>query len=359
MDDFASNPPKSSEPLFLFDGDSDVEIIGAGRIPHATEEPDDIELDAPIDEGDHHTEQDHVTTATQQAGEFDVEAYQKESLERHRKAASKNKQPLVISHSVPKTQTGEAGEATQTKENGDKGKAENKPRQKPLRLDEGLLLGQKGFPKLMNDTKDFRIKGKGHEATNLSRLLQVYQFWTHQLYPKTQFKDTVQRIEKLCHSRRMLSALSVWRDEAHGKLKADMSLSESEEEDNGDTVTVVDKQNKPSVEYTASLVTDDIPSLSRAQSYPPTSDLGSEPDFTADDIADTEMDALINEYSNKPNDDNMWEDEDYFTAMAPANIVEAGLNDGDQSMRDDSHVEIGIKSQHTVEEDYWGEDMYI
>ena len=67
-------------------------------------------------------------------------------------------------------------------------------------------------------------------------MLQVYQFWTHKLYPKTRFKETVDRVEKLCHSKRMqvcfdlfffypLSdinyttgkvALSVWRDDAQG-----------------------------------------------------------------------------------------------------------------------------------------------
>ena len=31
----------------------------------------------------------------------------------------------------------------------------------------------------------------------------VYQYWIHDLYPKEQFKDTVGRVEKLCHSRRM------------------------------------------------------------------------------------------------------------------------------------------------------------
>ena len=34
-------------------------------------------------------------------------------------------------------------------------------------------------------------------------MLQVYQFWTHKLYPKTRFKETVDRVEKLCHSKRM------------------------------------------------------------------------------------------------------------------------------------------------------------
>ena len=42
-----------------------------------------------------------------------------------------------------------------------------------------------------------------NQATDLDRALQVYQFWTHKLYPKTRFKETVDRVEKLCHSKRM------------------------------------------------------------------------------------------------------------------------------------------------------------
>lgn len=38
---------------------------------------------------------------------------------------------------------------------------------------------------------------------DLDRVLQIYQFWSHKLYPKTRFKETVDRVEKLCHSKRM------------------------------------------------------------------------------------------------------------------------------------------------------------
>ncbi|KAG7092516.1 hypothetical protein E1B28_008867 [Marasmius oreades] len=107
---------------------------------------------------------------------------------------------------------------------------EMKERRKPMRLDEARLLGTTGFPQLINDTKNFRVKGKGHEATDLNRLLQVYQFWTHRMYPKSQFSDTVERIEKICHSRRMNVKLSVWRDEAHEKKV------ESSDEEPGDQV---------------------------------------------------------------------------------------------------------------------------
>ncbi|KAI0006154.1 replication fork protection component Swi3-domain-containing protein [Russula compacta] len=92
-----------------------------------------------------------------------------------------------------------------------------KKKRKPVpRLDEARLLGKNGFPQLIEDMKNFKPKGKGHEATDLDRVLQVYQFWAHKLYPRTRFKETIDRVEKLCHSKRMQVARSVWHDEAHG-----------------------------------------------------------------------------------------------------------------------------------------------
>lgn len=95
-----------------------------------------------------------------------------------------------------------------------------KEKRKPLpKLDEARLLGPDGFPALVKQAKNFKPRGKGHEVrsvqlcsfqvahaiqvSDLNRLLQVYQFWTHKMYPKTQFRGTVQRVEKLCHSKRM------------------------------------------------------------------------------------------------------------------------------------------------------------
>lgn len=79
--------------------------------------------------------------------------------------------------------------------------------------------------------------------------MRVYNFWTHKLHPKLKFHDTVVRIEKMCRTKRMqvgvhlrevllhLSffqvALSVWRDEAHGKgHEIDGDLSDSDSGDN-------------------------------------------------------------------------------------------------------------------------------
>jgi hypothetical protein len=92
------------------------------------------------------------------------------------------------------------------------------------KLDEARLLGADGFPALLKQTRGFVPKGKGHEVrvprwvrvlaqltrrsappqqADLNRLMSMYQFWAHRMYPKTQFRDTVKTVEKLCHSKRM------------------------------------------------------------------------------------------------------------------------------------------------------------
>ncbi|KAG8902965.1 hypothetical protein FRB99_003903, partial [Tulasnella sp. 403] len=55
-----------------------------------------------------------------------------------------------------------------------------KKKRKPLpKLDEGRLLGKDGFPALIPVAKKFKPKGKGHEAADLARVLEMYQLWAH------------------------------------------------------------------------------------------------------------------------------------------------------------------------------------
>ncbi|CAE6414450.1 unnamed protein product [Rhizoctonia solani] len=88
-----------------------------------------------------------------------------------------------------------------------------KPRKALPKLDENRLLDQgDGMPALVRRSKEFKIKGKGHELSDLNRLMQMYQLWAHKMFPKMQFQDTVERVEKLCRTKRMHVALSTWRD---------------------------------------------------------------------------------------------------------------------------------------------------
>lgn len=90
------------------------------------------------------------------------------------------------------------------------------------KLDDARLLDTDGFPALVKQAKHFKPRGKGHEVgvqlscraapeltativqlADLNRLMQVYQFWSHKLYPRQTFRANVVQIEKLCHSKRM------------------------------------------------------------------------------------------------------------------------------------------------------------
>ncbi|KDQ60940.1 hypothetical protein JAAARDRAFT_125198 [Jaapia argillacea MUCL 33604] len=135
---------------------------------------------------------------------LDKEALRREAEARYQKEAEENLHAIMPSSSP--TREPDRQKDAEKASDGKKGKDAPKERKKVARLDEGRLLGPDGFPALIQEAKKFKPKGKGHE------------FWTHKLYPKTQFRDTVNRVEKLCHSKRMHVALSVWRDEAKGLI---------------------------------------------------------------------------------------------------------------------------------------------
>ncbi|ETI22235.1 hypothetical protein G647_06308 [Cladophialophora carrionii CBS 160.54] len=96
-----------------------------------------------------------------------------------------------------------------------------KKQRKPVaKLDEARLLSAPGIPKLRADarmpnflTKKLRIKGKGHEFSDVAKLLNYYQLWLDDLYPRAKFADALQLVEKAGHSRRMQVMRREWIDE--------------------------------------------------------------------------------------------------------------------------------------------------
>ncbi|KAF9242124.1 replication fork protection component Swi3-domain-containing protein [Melanogaster broomeanus] len=169
------------------------------------------------------------------------------------------------------------------------GDAEGKKvRKKPLKLDEARLVGTEGFPQLIKDSKGFKPKGKGHEHTDLNRILQVYQFWTHKMYPKEPFKETVDRVEKLCHSKRMQVRLSVWRDEAKGLVNGRQPDDDPDVIDLTEPTLVGTEDDKEPENHQP---TSDGAS-SRAPSLPPASSDAEDDDFDIDAIIRAEEDRL-------------------------------------------------------------------
>ncbi|XP_033962295.1 TIMELESS-interacting protein [Pseudochaenichthys georgianus] len=65
------------------------------------------------------------------------------------------------------------------------------------KLDSQRLLSERGLPALRTLFDNVRFKGKGKEAEDLRLLMQKMENWAHRLYPKMQFEDFIEKVEKL------------------------------------------------------------------------------------------------------------------------------------------------------------------
>ncbi|TKX26345.1 chromosome segregation in meiosis protein 3 [Elsinoe australis] len=107
-----------------------------------------------------------------------------------------------------------------------------KKRQPIAKLDEQRILSAKGIPRLRTISKKMRFKGKGHEFSDMSRLLNMYQLWLDDLYPRAKFADGLAMIEKLGHKKRIQMMRKEWIDEAKPKpqeLEREHDVEESTE----------------------------------------------------------------------------------------------------------------------------------
>lgn len=104
-------------------------------------------------------------------GDLDVAAMEKEAEARHRKNTPLTPHPVLPSSSpAPNdgTNGNGGGESRGNKKDQGKGKEQQK-RSRPVLLNENLLLGPTGFPDLISQVKDFKIKGKGREVFFFSK----------------------------------------------------------------------------------------------------------------------------------------------------------------------------------------------
>ncbi|KAJ5778564.1 hypothetical protein N7520_001810 [Penicillium odoratum] len=94
-----------------------------------------------------------------------------------------------------------------------------KKRQPIAKLDEARLLSQSGIPKLRQTARTkLRFKGKGHEFSDAGRLLNIYQLWLDDLFPRAKFSDGLAMIEKLGHSKRIQTMRREWIEEEKRKV---------------------------------------------------------------------------------------------------------------------------------------------
>lgn len=66
-----------------------------------------------------------------------------------------------------------------------------------LKLDPERLKGPRGIAVIENAFKDFKFHGKGYERDDLNRVMKRLEHWAHRLYPRFQFDDCLDKIEKL------------------------------------------------------------------------------------------------------------------------------------------------------------------
>ncbi|KAJ7581453.1 replication fork protection component Swi3-domain-containing protein [Mycena floridula] len=331
----------STEPLFLHDEDDDDREMD-GPPPPVTADLaqmfDDIDNDP----------------------SFDFQPVERLDLaEEKRKADARNRDAMDMSSSqheiLPSSSPAREGDGGKTK---GKGEGQKKEKKKIMKLDEERLLGPEGFPQLIKDTKHFRIKGKGHEVEDLNRLLRVYQFWSHTLYPRTQFKDTVERVEKLCHSRRMHSKLGVWRDEAKGKKPAE---PESDEEPSAAGESDV-------ADYAPSSAAPTRPPSSTGDSDPDLDDLIREAEGLSDHAVTNDepmLDAVLSSTSVAKStavdqDEEMYWDEidDGPPAVRSMDDDEDMWSIVDEAQREEHSISAKPPSKEPPEEEDW-DDIYV
>ncbi|KAK2760366.1 chromosome segregation in meiosis- protein [Arachnomyces sp. PD_36] len=108
-----------------------------------------------------------------------------------------------------------------------------KKRKPTVKFDETRLLSQAGIPKLRKTAKtSLKFKGKGHEFSDAARLLNFYQLWLDDLFPRAKFADGLSMVEKLGHSKRIQVMRKEWIDEGKPRLYY--------EDENNDTNTTAD-----------------------------------------------------------------------------------------------------------------------
>ncbi|XP_054877027.1 TIMELESS-interacting protein-like [Poeciliopsis prolifica] len=115
------------------------------------------------------------------------------------------------------------------------------------KLDSQRLISDRGLPALRSLFASAHFKGKGHEAEDLRLLMQKMENWAHRLFPKLQFEDFIDRVEKLGSKKEVQTCLK--------RIRLDMPLTDE------------DFMDKPGAEEPPPGVQDPDPFVSQA-SFP-------------------------------------------------------------------------------------------
>eukprot|EP00066_Takifugu_rubripes_P018834 XP_011608100.1 PREDICTED: TIMELESS-interacting protein [Takifugu rubripes] len=85
------------------------------------------------------------------------------------------------------------------------------------KLDSQRLISDRGLPALRTLFDNVHFKGKGHEAEDLRLLMQKMENWAHRLFPKLQFEEFIDKVERLGKKKEVQTCLK--------RIRLDMPLT--------------------------------------------------------------------------------------------------------------------------------------
>ncbi|KAK4004390.1 TIMELESS-interacting protein [Daphnia magna] len=89
------------------------------------------------------------------------------------------------------------GSHSKSGKNGNSTKTRKLVRNPQLKLDTSRLCGERGIKAAMADFHLVKLRGKGHEKSDLETILSKMEHWAHRLFPKLPFDDCVESVAKL------------------------------------------------------------------------------------------------------------------------------------------------------------------
>eukprot|EP01084_Bolivina_argentea_P081204 147072_1 len=91
-----------------------------------------------------------------------------------------------------------------------------KRRGRPKYDTDKFLLKENGLDRIEKDCKDWKFKGKGHERSDLKKLIKLYREWAIQMYPSMRFEDLVRKTVTFSSQYKVKNHLQKLRDQRDG-----------------------------------------------------------------------------------------------------------------------------------------------
>lgn len=107
-----------------------------------------------------------------------------------------------------------------------------KPKRVLLKLDLEKLFSDKGLSAIPGHIKPLKLRGKGHELEDITKICRAYEHWAHRLYPKMTFRDVLEKVEHLgLKNRRKCFNKKMEIYEEHRRMAVITGNDKSDEED--------------------------------------------------------------------------------------------------------------------------------